>query len=64
MIDNRTPPRMGRYEEAGLVLSETSNGIYVHFIPVGRNRGCTLTAEQAREAAHLLNQLAEYLESM
>ncbi|AHJ10762.1 hypothetical protein P106B_79 [Rhizobium phage vB_RglS_P106B] len=63
----REPPRIGYYEEAGLHLNKLNAdneplAVYPKFneAMLWHNRG--ITAEQAREAAHLLNQLAEYLE--
>lgn len=55
----RVPPRIGFYPEAGIELQRfKNNGDHIVNMRVDR-----ITAEQAREAAHLLNQLAEYLES-
>lgn len=69
MTDNRTPPRVGYYPEAtmsiNLVMFSGYNGqptsYSVRFADNIIMNG--ITAEQAREAAHLLNQLAEYLET-
>lgn len=56
----RQPPVTGEYPEAGITLYRNGNtgGYWPQFKDVHRG----ITAEQAREAAHLLNQLAEYLE--
>ena len=61
MTEKRTPPRVGYYPEAGLRIRRSANGLGYQFQSEAMSTG--ITAEQAREAAHLLNQLAEYLES-
>lgn len=57
----RTPPRIDVYEDAAMRLDmhgEKWIPTFLHgFMPQG------ITAEQAREAAHLLNQLAEWLDA-
>lgn len=61
MSDKRTPPRIDVYKDAAMRLDMHGDKwmpTFLHgFMPQG------ITAEQAREAAHLLNQLAEYLET-
>lgn len=57
----REPPQFRYYPEAALDLHPAlSPGYYPKFNEALVHRG--ITAEQAREASHLLAQLAEYLE--
>ena len=66
----RTPPRVGYYPEAALninvsIYAGLMNEVNPYSVRFADNIIMNgITAEQAREAAHLLNQLAEYLESM
>lgn len=63
--ERRQPPPTGEYAEGAINLYhlKTFNGVDGYY-PVFNegiiNQG--ITAEQCREIAHLLNQLAEYLE--
>ena len=54
----RAPFPYGKYGSMEIMESAAGNGHYSVSMYVKH-----ITAEQAREAAHLLNQLAEYLES-
>lgn len=61
----RTPPKLGEYSNAAVRLEsmyrkEMPNVYYPVFLHALMKDG--ITAEQAREAAHLLNQIAEYLD--
>lgn len=60
----RRPPAYGAYPAAALALEmcPTPGGYHLRFIIPDAQYDKGITAEQAREAAHLLNQLAEYLE--
>lgn len=62
----RTPPKPVHYAEAGLTLNLAMFSGYFNkttaYAPKFDSFSSGITAEQAREAAHLLNQLAEYLE--
>lgn len=67
MNQRRKPPARRYYPEAALTLNEAH--IYAGRIQPGYSPLFSvdvmtygITAQQAREAAHLLNQLAEYLE--
>lgn len=57
----RQPPRIGDYPEAAMrLLNDYATGKrWLPSFNVRFSEG--ITADQAREAAHLLNQLAEYL---
>ncbi|QWY83192.1 hypothetical protein [Rhizobium phage RHph_X2_24] len=50
----RVPPREGYYKDAAAFVSKYRIGYRVTATPIN--------AAEAREAAHLLNQLAEYLD--
>ena len=59
----RTPPQLGSYPDAAIALKGSMRRIGIYY-PVFLEFGADgITAEQAREAAHLLNQIAEYLEN-
>lgn len=63
MQSPRQPPQSGAYPGTGLsliALDDYPSQFYPRFDEELVHGG--ITAEQAREAAHLLNQLAEYLE--
>lgn len=66
-MSERQPPRIGRYPDAGmridLAMFSGYNDNPTQYAPKFDDFVTGITAEQAREAAHLLNQLAEYLES-
>jgi hypothetical protein len=56
--EKRQPPKPGYHAEAGVYLSK-NHGEKSYTL------GATIdSADQAREAAHLLNQIAEYLDSV
>ena len=55
-MNERTPPRTGYYPDANTYVRQ-HGGSSGYRIDV-----TAFTVEQAREAAHLLNQLAEFLE--
>lgn len=59
-LQKRTPPRIGCYEGAAIRLEKYKDNYYPVFMGMQMRNG--ITAEQAREAAHLLNQLAEFLD--
>lgn len=62
----RVPPKPIHYPDAGLTLELAMFSGYFNnktaYAPKFKPFPSGITADQAREAAHLLNQLAEYLE--
>lgn len=62
VTDKRQPPRTGDYPDAAMRLMKdyATGRRWLPSFDVPFSKG--ITAAQAREAAHLLNQLAEYLE--
>jgi len=62
----RMPPKPVHYPDAGLTLGLAMFSGYFNtktaYAPKFNAFPSGITADQAREAAHLLNQLAEYLE--
>jgi hypothetical protein len=61
-VKTRQPPRTGDYPDAAMrLLNDYATGKrWLPSFNVPFEKG--ITAAQAREAAHLLNQLAEYLD--
>lgn len=58
----RQPPRIGYYPEASLQLNMDAFTETRYFVRIDAPYNTGLTANQCREAAHILNQLGEYLE--